>query len=157
MNPVGLENLGLDNIGKVFYNLSFDELIDHELRNDECKMTTSGSTTVDTGIFTGRSPKDKYFVDKQASDEFISWGNVNQPVSNEIFQELLTVAKEQLSNKDIYVTDVYCGASAASKRSVRFVSEIAWQSHFVKNMFKIHVFSYFTKMEYVYKDLYKLL
>ncbi|PHR57066.1 MAG: phosphoenolpyruvate carboxykinase (ATP) [Arcobacter sp.] len=135
MNPAGLENLGLDNIGKVFYNLDFDELIDHELKNDECKMTTNGATTVDTGIFTGRSPKDKYFVDQEESNKYISWGNVNKPISNEIFQELLGVAKEQLSNKDIYVTDVYCGASAASKRSVRFVSEIAWQSHFVKNMF----------------------
>ena len=77
MNPAGLENLGLDNIGKVFYNLGFDELIDHELKNNECKMTTSGSTTVDTGIFTGRSPKDKYFVDQEESNKYISWGNVN--------------------------------------------------------------------------------
>ncbi len=135
MKPAGLENLGLDNIGQVFYNLSYDELIDHELKNGECKMTTNGATTVDTGIFTGRSPKDKYFVDQAESNKYIAWGDVNQPISAEIFQELLGVAKAQLSNKDIYVTDVYCGASSASKRSVRFVSEIAWQSHFVKNMF----------------------
>jgi phosphoenolpyruvate carboxykinase (ATP) len=135
MNPVGLDSLELENIGQVFYNLSFDELIEHELKNGECKMTSSGATTVDTGIFTGRSPKDKYFVDQAESNKYIAWGDVNQPISNEIFQELLKVAKTQLSNKDIYVTDVYCGASAASKRSVRFVSEIAWQSHFVKNMF----------------------
>ena len=54
---------------------------------------------------------------------------------SEIFEELLVVAQEQLSGKDLYVTDVFCGSSIASKRSVRFVSEIAWQSHFVKNMF----------------------
>jgi len=135
MKPAGLENLGLENIGQVFYNLGYDELIDHELKNNECQLTSSGATTVDTGIFTGRSPKDKYFVDQAESNKYIAWGDVNQPISNEIFQELLGVAKAQLSNKDIYVTDVYCGASAASKRSVRFVSEIAWQSHFVKNMF----------------------
>ena len=135
MKPAGLENLGLENIEQVFYNLSFDELIAHELRNSECKMTSNGATTVDTGIFTGRSPKDKYFVDQEESNKYIAWGDVNQPISNEIFEELLIVAKKQLSNKDIYVTDVYCGASANSKRSVRFVSEIAWQSHFVKNMF----------------------
>ncbi len=135
MKPAGLENLKLDNIGQVFYNLSFDELIEHELKNGECEMTSSGATTVDTGIFTGRSPKDKYFVDQPDSNKYIAWGDVNQPISAEIFQELLQVARKQLSGKDIYVTDVYCGASAASKRSVRFVSEIAWQSHFVKNMF----------------------
>ncbi len=135
MNPAGLENLKLDNIGQVFYNLSFDELIEHELKNGECEMTSNGATTVDTGIFTGRSPKDKYFVNQADSNKYIAWGDVNQPISAEIFQELLQVARTQLSNKDIYVTDVYCGASAASKRSVRFVSEIAWQSHFVKNMF----------------------
>jgi len=135
MKPAGLENLKLDNIGQVFYNLSFDELIEHELKNGECEMTSNGATTVDTGIFTGRSPKDKYFVDQADSNKYIAWGDVNQPVSAEIFQELLQVARKQLSNKDIYVTDVYCGASDASRRSVRFVSEIAWQSHFVKNMF----------------------
>ncbi len=135
MKPAGLENLELENIGQVFYNLSFDELIEHELKNGECQMTSSGATTVDTGIFTGRSPKDKYFVDQEESNKYIAWGDVNQPIKGEVFQELLQVARQQLSNKDIYVTDVYCGASAASKRSVRFVSEIAWQSHFVKNMF----------------------
>ncbi len=135
MKPAGLENLQLDNIGQVFYNLSYDELIEHELKNGECEMTSNGATTVDTGIFTGRSPKDKYFVDQSESNKYIAWGDVNQPISAEIFQELLKVARKQLSGKDIYVTDVYCGASAASKRSVRFVSEIAWQSHFVKNMF----------------------
>jgi len=135
MKPAGLENLNLENIGEVFYNLSYDDLIKHELDNNECHMTSNGATTVDTGIFTGRSPKDKYFVEHEDSKNNIAWGNVNQPISNEIFQELLQVAKTQLSNKDIYVTDVFTGASAASKRSIRFVTEIAWQSHFVKNMF----------------------
>lgn len=135
MKPAGLEKIGLENIGQVFYNLSFDELIEHELQKGECKLASNGATMVDTGIFTGRSPKDKYFVDQPESNKYIAWGDVNQPISKAIFDELLLVAKEQLSNKDIYVTDVYCGASASSKRSVRFVSEIAWQSHFVKNMF----------------------
>ena len=116
MNPAGLDSLELENIGQVFYNLSFDELIEHELRNGECKMTSSGATTVDTGIFTGRSPKDKYFVDREPSNKYIAWGNVNKKVSPEIFAELLVVAQEQLSNKDLYVTDVFCGSSAASKR-----------------------------------------
>ncbi|EQB40020.1 phosphoenolpyruvate carboxykinase [Sulfurimonas hongkongensis] len=130
-----LEELGLQNIGKIHHNLSYDELIQHELDNGECAQTKTGATAVDTGIFTGRSPQDKYFVDRDPSNKYIAWGDVNKKVSAEIFQELLEVAKKQLSGKDIYVTDAFCGASAASKRSVRFVSEIAWQSHFVKNMF----------------------
>ena len=135
MNLTELENLGLKNIGQVFHNLSYDELIRHELENGECTQTKKGATAVDTGIFTGRSPKDKYFVDRDPSNKYIAWGDVNQKVSADIFQELLVVAQEQLSNSDLYVTDVFCGASVASKRSVRFVSQIAWQSHFVKNMF----------------------
>lgn len=130
-----IETLGIKNAQKIFHNLSFDELIEHELRNGECALTSSGATTVDTGIFTGRSPKDKYFVNEDPSNKYIAWGDVNKPIDKAIFNELLEVAKEQLSNKSLYVTDVYCGASDESKRSVRFVSEIAWQSHFVKNMF----------------------
>lgn len=130
-----IETLGIKNAQGIFHNLSYDELIEHELRNGECALTSSGATTVDTGIFTGRSPKDKYFVNEDPSNKFIAWGDVNKPIDKKIFNELLEVAREQLSNKALYVTDVFCGASAESKRSVRFVSEIAWQSHFVKNMF----------------------
>ena len=130
-----LEELGLQNIGKVHHNLSYEELIEHELNNDECVQTKMGATAVDTGVFTGRSPRDKYFVDCDPSNKYIAWGDVNKKVSFAIFEELLEVVKKELSGKDLYVTDAFCGASAASKRSVRFVSELAWQSHFVKNMF----------------------
>ena len=64
MNPAEIEKLGINNTGTIHYNLSYDELIDHELKNGECKLASNGATMVDTGIFTGRSPKDKYFVDK---------------------------------------------------------------------------------------------
>ncbi|MDX1295527.1 MAG: phosphoenolpyruvate carboxykinase (ATP) [Sulfurimonadaceae bacterium] len=135
MNPTEIEALGITNSGTIFHNLSYDELIDHELKNGECHLADNGATMVDTGIFTGRSPKDKYFVTQDPSNQYIAWGDVNKPVDKEVFDELMAVAKEQLSDKDLYVTDVFCGSSEASKRSVRFVSEIAWQSHFVKNMF----------------------
>jgi len=130
-----LEDLGIKNVNKIYHNLSYDELIEHELQNNEVRPTTSGAVTVDTGIFTGRSPKDKYFVDREPSNKYIAWGDVNQKVSEEIFDELLELSREQLSSKDLYVTDVFSGASPASKKSIRFVTEIAWQSHFVKNMF----------------------
>ncbi len=135
MNIAELEALGLKNVGEIFHNLSYDELIKHELDNGEVALTKKGATAVDTGIFTGRSPKDKYFVNRDPSNKYIAWGDVNHKISIEVFDELLVVAQEQLSNQDLYVTDVFCGSSPASKRSVRFVTEIAWQSHFVKNMF----------------------
>jgi phosphoenolpyruvate carboxykinase (ATP) len=135
MNPIEIENLGIKNIGKIFHNLSYDELIKHELENGECQLASNGATIVDTGIFTGRSPKDKFFVEQDDSKKYIAWGDVNKPISKEIFDEILIATQEQLSNADLYVTDVFCGSSKASKHSVRFISEIAWQSHFVKNMF----------------------
>jgi phosphoenolpyruvate carboxykinase (ATP) len=134
-NPKGIDNLGLENIGKVNYNLSYDELLNQELANSEGVVTSNGAMSIDTGIFTGRSPKDKYFVEQQPSASYISWGSINQKVSKEVFDELFEEVKKQLSNKDIYITDAFCGASEKSKRSIRVVTEIAWQSHFVKNMF----------------------
>ncbi len=135
MNLTELEELGLKNIGKVHHNLDYDELIKHELDKGECVATKTGALAVDTGIFTGRSPKDKYFVDASPSNKYIAWGKINQKIDAKIFKELLEVAQEQLSNKDLYVMDAFCGSSAASKKSVRFVSEVVWQAHFVKNMF----------------------
>ena len=130
-----LEELGLKNVGKVYHNLGYDDLIQHELENGECSMTSSGATTVDTGVFTGRSPKDKFFVNQAPSNKYIAWGDVNQKIDKAIFDELFELSKKQLSGKDLYVTDVFTGASPSSKRSIRFITEIAWQSHFVTNMF----------------------
>jgi phosphoenolpyruvate carboxykinase (ATP) len=133
--PNGLENLGLKNIGEIYYNLSYDELQAHEVNKGECKISSTGTAMCDTGIFTGRSPKDKYFVDQEPSNKHIAWGDVNKPIKKEIYEELKELSLEQLSNKDIYITDVYTGASLESRRSIRFVTEVAWQAHFVKNMF----------------------
>lgn len=135
MLPNGIDKLGLKNSGKVYYNLSYDELIDLELKNGEVKLASNGATVVDTGIFTGRSPKDKYFVNQDPSNKYIAWGKINQKIEAELFDKLFEKAKKRLSNRDIFVTDVYCGASEDSQVSVRVVSELAWQSHFVKNMF----------------------
>ncbi len=130
-----IEKLGLKNIGKVYYNLGYDELLKHEIDNKEGRLTSNGTFSVDTGIFTGRSPKDKYFVDQAPSNKHIAWGRVNQKISAEIFEELFEKVKNQLSGKDIYIQDVYSGGSLPSRKSIRVVTEIAWQSHFVKNMF----------------------
>jgi phosphoenolpyruvate carboxykinase (ATP) len=133
--PKGLDKLGLSDIGDIYYNLDYDALQAHEVNRGECKISTSGSAMCDTGIFTGRSPKDKYFVDQAPSNEHIAWGDVNQPIQQEIYEELLDLSRQQLSGKDIYIIDVFAGASPASRHKVRFVTEVAWQAHFVKNMF----------------------
>jgi hypothetical protein len=133
--PNGLEKLGLENIGNIYYNLSYDALQAHEVNRGECKISTSGTAICDTGIFTGRSPKDKYFVDNAPSNKNIFWGKINRKIDESTFNELFDLTKKQLSGTDIYVMDVYAGASSASRRSIRFVTEVAWQAHFVKNMF----------------------
>ena len=133
--PNKIEELGLKDIGDIYYNLSYNQLQAHEVNSGECKISTSGSAMCDTGIFTGRSPKDKYFVNQSPSNEHIAWGEINKKIDKKIYDELLDITLTQLSGKNIYVTDVFAGASSASKRSVRFISEVAWQAHFVKNMF----------------------
>lgn len=130
-----IEKLGLENIKNIYHNLSYDELFKHELENKEGELTKNGTFAVDTGIFTGRSPKDKYFVKQDPSQKYIAWGKINHPINAQIFNELLSKAKKQLSNSNIYVQDVYCGASLQSRKAIRFVSQVAWQAHFVKNMF----------------------
>ncbi|MBE0491841.1 MAG: phosphoenolpyruvate carboxykinase (ATP) [Sulfurospirillum sp.] len=131
----GLDALGLENIKEIFHNLDYDALYAHEVKKNEGKTTDNGTFAVDTGIFTGRSPKDKYFVKQDPSAKYISWGNINQEVSKEIFDELFTQVKQELSNKSIYIQDAFCGGSINSRKSIRVVSEVAWQAHFVKNMF----------------------
>ena len=128
-------SLGLENVGSIYYNLDIDTLIDHAVENEGAKISSTGALMIDTGIFTGRSPKDKYFVNSDPSNKYIAWGNVNTPIEKDIYNSLLENSKKQLNGKDLYVTDVYCGASANSRKSIRFITEIAWQSHFIKNMF----------------------
>ena len=132
---MNLDDLKLNNIKNIYHNLSYDDLLKHEIKNNEGYLSQNGTFCVDTGIFTGRSPKDKYFVKQDPSAKFIAWGDINQPISKELFEKLLKKAREHLSNKDIYIQDVYCGASLKSRKAIRFVTEIAWQAHFVKNMF----------------------
>lgn len=129
------DKLDLKNVKEIFHNLSYDELFEHEKKNNEGKVSSNGTFMVDTGIFTGRSPKDKYFVKQDPSQKYIAWGKINQPITKELFDKLLQKAKDQLSNKSIYIQDAYCGASKDSRKNIRFVTEVAWQAHFVKNMF----------------------
>ncbi|WP_428022906.1 phosphoenolpyruvate carboxykinase (ATP) [Arcobacter sp.] len=127
--------LGLENVQTVYRNSDVDLLIDHAVKNEGAKISSTGALMIDTGIFTGRSPKDKFFVNQDPSNKYIAWGDINRAVTKDVYDDLLKTAKKQLSNKDLFVTDVYCGASIDSRRSARFVTEIAWQANFIQNMF----------------------
>ena len=129
------DSLGLENVGKVYRNLDVDSLMKHAVENEGAKISSTGALMVDTGIFTGRSPKDKFFVNQDPSNKYIAWGDINRKVSKEVYEDLEVVAKKQLGGKDLYVTDVYCGSSLDSRKSVRFITEVAWQAHFIQNMF----------------------
>lgn len=135
MNRLSLVSVGIENPKQIFHNLSYDELYEHELSNQEGQLTALGAVAVDTGRFTGRSPKDKYFVDEPSSINNIWWGPVNSKISEDTFGELLTLVQNQLDQKDLYVTDGFCGANKRDRLNIRVVSELAWQSHFTKNMF----------------------
>jgi phosphoenolpyruvate carboxykinase (ATP) len=130
-----LGSVGIQDVRKVYHNLDYDKLFELELENKEGSVTDNGTVNVDTGVFTGRSPKDKYFVNEPPSNKYIAWGEINHPVTKEVFDKLFKKAKQQLSGKKLFVEDAFSGASANSKKSIRVISEIAWQAHFVKNMF----------------------
>jgi phosphoenolpyruvate carboxykinase (ATP) len=129
------QQLGLNSVGIIRHNLSYEALYEQETGNAEGAVAANGTMMVDTGKFTGRSPKDKYFVHQKPSYENIAWGKINKAMAPEVFDELYSEVIEYLSGKDLYVTDGYCGANEKTRKSVRFVTEFAWQSHFVKNMF----------------------
>ena len=135
MSVLGLEQVGITSVGNLYHNLSYEKLFEHEMKNEEGVVSSLGAVSVDTGKFTGRSPKDKYFVEEASSAGSLWWGNVNRKISEKHFNTLWKLAQDQLNGSDLYVTDGYCGANENTRMKIRIVSQIAWQSHFVKNMF----------------------
>ena len=126
---------GIENTPVIYRNLSFDEIFEHEKKNGETSLTSQGAMTVDTGIFTGRSPKDKFFVKEPVAEKDLWWGNINQEVSESVFDELLAKVQAHLSEKPLYVFDGYAGARKSTRMTLRVVTERAWQHHFCTNMF----------------------
>jgi phosphoenolpyruvate carboxykinase (ATP) len=135
IQPKGLDKLNIKNIKRVIYNPDYTRLADDERQKNECSFSDNGTAIVNTGKYTGRSPKDKYFVKQEPSSQHIAWGDVNQPISLETYGELLEITLNQLSNKELYIVDAFAGASLSSRKAIRFVTEIAWQAHFIRNMF----------------------
>jgi phosphoenolpyruvate carboxykinase (ATP) len=140
-----LNDLGIKSVKKVMYNPSFELLYEYELDPDlegfsKGQLTELGAVNVMTGKFTGRSPKDKYIVEDDITKNTIWWtsekaANDNKPLSQEIWTDLKNNVLDELSNKDLFVVDTFCGANEDTRLKVRFIVEIAWQAHFVKNMF----------------------
>ena len=130
-----LSNLNIKNPSKVYRNLSYEEIFQHEKNNNETTLTAQGAMSVDTGIFTGRSPKDKFFVREASSENELWWGSVNRECSIETFEKLYDRVLEYLSKKEIYIFDGFAGACEKNRLSLRVVSERVWQHHFCTNMF----------------------
>jgi phosphoenolpyruvate carboxykinase (ATP) len=136
-----LDKLGITGITTLYRNLGFAELFEHEKKNNEgvvAKAEYGDTFVVDTGKFTGRSPKDKWIVKNvgSESDANVDWNAINQPTSPQVFDELYDKAVAHFNTRETaYVFDGYCGANPSSRKKVRFVHEMAWQQHFVTNMF----------------------
>lgn len=141
-----LEQYGIRDAAEIIYNPSYDLLFDEETRPgltgyEHGVVTTSGAVAVDTGIFTGRSPKDKYLVRDDLTRDTVWWAdqgkgkNDNKPLSQDTWNALKNLITRQLSGKRLFVVDAFCGANADTRLKVRFITEVAWQAHFVKNMF----------------------
>ncbi len=141
-----LEQYGIRDAAEIIYNPSYDLLFDEETRPgltgyEHGIVTTSGAVAVDTGIFTGRSPKDKYLVRDDLTRDTVWWAdqgkgkNDNKPLSQDTWNSLKHLITNQLSGKRLFVVDAFCGANADTRLKVRFITEVAWQAHFVKNMF----------------------
>ena len=145
MATLDLTKYGISGTTEVLHNPSYDQLFAEEtlpgLEGYEVgQVTELGAVNVMTGIYTGRSPKDKFFVYDEVSKNTVWWTsdeykNDNKPVSEETWVALKDIAKKELSNKKLYVVDTFCGANENSRLKVRFIVEVAWQAHFVTNMF----------------------
>lgn len=142
---ISLEKYGIQNAQEIIYNPSFELLYKEELNPnlsgyEKGQLTELGAVNVMTGEFTGRSPKDKYIVKDSVTENTVWWNsdkavNDNKPISQTTWNALKETTTNQLSNKRLFVVDAFCGANENSRLKVRFIMEVAWQAHFVKNMF----------------------
>lgn len=139
-----LSKYGITGVSEIIYNPSYDTLFEEEMSPDltgfeKAVLTKNGTVAVDTGIFTGRSPKDKYIVKDETTKDTIWWSdqgkNDNKPITPAVWQDLKDLVSKQLSNKRLFVVDAFCGTNPSDRLNVRFIMEVAWQAHFVKNMF----------------------
>ena len=145
MSNIDLSKYGITGTTEIIHNPSYDLLFHDELDPslegfDKGVLTELGAVNVMTGVYTGRSPKDKYIVMDDTSRDTVWWTtegykNDNHPMSQETWEVVRKLAKDELCNKKLYVVDAFCGANKDTRMAIRFIIEVAWQAHFVRNMF----------------------
>jgi phosphoenolpyruvate carboxykinase (ATP) len=146
ITPQDLIKYGITEVKEIVHNPSYNILFAEETKPGLSKyekgmITRNGAIAVDTGIFTGRSPKDKYVVMDEKTRNTVWWKSDmakvsdNKPITLEIWNHCRNISAKQLSGKKLFVVDCFCGANENSRMKVRFILEVAWQAHFVKNMF----------------------
>ncbi|MDI9539219.1 MAG: phosphoenolpyruvate carboxykinase (ATP), partial [Bacteroidota bacterium] len=145
MANVDLTKYGIQGVKEIVYNPSYDLLFEEETKPslvgfERGQVTELGAVNVMTGEYTGRSPKDKFFVMDEVSKDTIWWTsdaykNDNKPVTEAAWKEIKKLAVDCLSNKRLFVVDAFCGANENTRLKLRFIMEVAWQAHFVTNMF----------------------
>ena len=145
MANIDLGQYGIKDVKEIVHNPSFEFLFEEEMKPeltgyDKGQLTELDAVNVMTGIYTGRSPKDKYIVMDENSKDTVWWTtegykNDNHPMSEEVWATVKDLAIKQLSGKRLFVVDAFCGANKDTRMSIRFILEVAWQAHFVKNMF----------------------
>ena len=145
METYGIEKYGITGTTEIIHNPSYELLFEEETKPgltgyEVGKLTELNAVNVMTGIYTGRSPKDKYIVMDENSKNTVWWTsdeykNDNHPMSEETWAKVKELAVKELCNKKLYVVDAFCGANPDTRMAVRFIVEVAWQAHFVTNMF----------------------
>ena len=145
MSAIDLAQYGIKDVKEVIYNPSYDELFKEETDPslegfEKGTVTELGAVNVMTGVYTGRSPKDKFIVLDDNSRDNVWWTteeypNDNKPVTEKTWEAVKELAVKELSGKKLYVVDRFCGANKDTRMAVRFIMEVAWQAHFVTNMF----------------------
>ncbi|MDD7180992.1 MAG: phosphoenolpyruvate carboxykinase (ATP) [Bacilli bacterium] len=145
MKKIDLSQYGINDVKEVVYNPSYEDLFKAEMDSsltgyEKGQETELGAVNVMTGVYTGRSPKDKFIVVDENSKNTVWWTskeypNDNHPASEEAWAAVKDLAKKELSGKKLYVVDGFCGANKDTRMAVRFIMEVAWQAHFVRNMF----------------------
>ena len=146
MQDLDLSKVGITECAALYRNLSYEDLFKHETDPtlegyEKGTLTAFDTVAVDTGRFTGRSPKDKYFVVEPVGKDTVWWagpdviGSDNRPITEEAWEHLHGLAVAQLNGKQLYVVDAFCGTNKDTRIAVRIITEVAWQAHFCKNMF----------------------
>ena len=142
MTKLDLSKYGINEAIEVVHNPSYETLFQAEMDTanegfEKGVLTNTGSVSVDTGKFTGRSPKDRYIVKDGTTENTIWWdGTINKPVGNDVWNHCKSLTLKQLNSaKKLYVVDTFCGTNEDTRMKVRFIMEVAWQAHFVTNMF----------------------